>query len=239
MKAFILAAGLGTRLKPLTENIPKALVEVKGIPLLQILIKKLIQNSYTNIVVNVHHFADLVIDFLKSNQNFGVNIQISDEREQLLDTGGAILKAKPFLENDRHFLVHNVDILSSINFSNLTEYHAKSKALATMAVRDRNTDRKFLFNENMCLKGWQNSKTNEKIILDTTENNLIPLAFSGIHIVCSDIFKYINQSNKFSIVKTYLDLAQNHNINGFLHNEDLWLDVGKPEQLEFATELFE
>ncbi|MCL2027283.1 MAG: nucleotidyltransferase family protein [Bacteroidales bacterium] len=245
-KAFILAAGLGVRLKPFTETEPKALVEVNGKPLLQRLIEKLKENGYTEIVINVHHFADLVINFLNANQNFGVKIQISDEREQLLDTGGAILKAKCFLENESNFLVHNVDILSDMDFSKIAEQHVKSNALATMAVRDRPTDRKFLFhttgkapNEiNWHLRGWQNTKTNEKILLDSSSETLTPLAFSGIHIISSDIFKHINQSGKFSIVETYLDLAKTFDICGFRHDEDLWLDVGKPEQLELAQHIF-
>jgi NDP-sugar pyrophosphorylase family protein len=235
MVAFILAAGLGTRLKPFTEHGPKALVEVNGKPLLQRLIEKIKKQGYTEIVVNVHHFADMVIDFLNVNQNFGVNIQISDEREQLLDTGGAILKAKSFLENEPYFLVHNVDILSDIDFSKIAECHVKSGALATMAVRDRNTDRKFLFDKNLYLKGWQNTKTNEKILLDLSSEYLSPLAFSGIHIVSSDIFKHIQQFGKFSIVETYLDLAKTFDIRGFQHDEDLWLDVGKPDQLTLAN----
>jgi len=252
MKAFILAAGLGTRLKPLTEYIPKALVEINGKPLLQILIEKLKQSGYTDIVINVHHFADLVIDFLNVNENFGVNIQISDEREQLLDTGGAILNARSFLENVPHFLVHNVDILSDINFSEILEHHVKSDALATIAVRDRSSDRKFLFNENLCLKGWQNTRTGEKrhcelqsseAIQDTidcfatlamTAEKLIPLAFSGIHIISSEIFKHIKQRGKFSIIDTYLNLAKTFDIGGFRHDEGFWLDVGKPEKLELA-----
>jgi len=264
MKAFILAAGLGTRLKPVTEQCPKALVEVNGKPLLQRLIEKLKQSGYTDIVVNVHHFAEQVIDFLNANQNFGVNIQISDEREQLLDTGGAILKAQPFLEDSPHFLVHNVDILSDINFSAIAEHHVKSSALATIAVRNRNTDRKFLFDENLHLRGWQNGKTGERINchcgLDpqshskgipagvypersrragmTDKEQLVPLAFSGIHIISSDIFKHVQQSGKFSIVQTYLELAKIFDICGFRHDGDLWLDVGKPEQLEQAQELF-
>ena len=239
MKAFILAAGLGTRLKPFTEHFPKALVEVNGKPLLQRLIEKLKQSGYTDIVVNVHHFADQVIDFLNTHQNFGIHIQISDEREQLLDTGGAILKAQPFLENEPYFLVHNVDILSDISFSKITEYHVKSESLATLAVRNRNADRKFLFDKNLRLKGWQNSRTHEKILLDTSSEQLIPLAFSGIHVMSSDIFKYIKQTEKFSIVETYLDLARTHDIRGFQHDNDLWLDVGKPEQLELAKNIFD
>ncbi|MDR0436692.1 MAG: nucleotidyltransferase family protein [Bacteroidales bacterium] len=238
MKAFILAAGLGTRLKPFTEHGPKALVEVNGKPLLQRLIEKLKQSEYTDIVVNVHHFAEQVIDFLNTNQNFGINIHISDEREQLLDTGGAILKAQPFLEHSPYFLVHNVDVLSTMDFSKIAEHHKKTGALATMAVRDRNSDRKFLFDENLYLKGWQNTKTNEKILLPTSSEWLVPFAFSGIHIINSGIFRHIKQSGKFSIIETYLDLAKTFDICGFRHDEDLWLDVGKPEQLAQAQNLF-
>ncbi|MDR2906698.1 MAG: nucleotidyltransferase family protein [Bacteroidales bacterium] len=237
MKAFILAAGLGTRLKPFTEHCPKALVEVNGKPLLYLLIEKLKRNGYTNLVVNVHHFANQVIAYLEANQNFGINIQISDERDLLLDTGGAILKAQPYLQQDPHFLVHNIDILSNIDFSKIVQNHIQSGALATMAVRDRITDRKFLFNQTMQLRGWQNTKTHEQILLDTSSKHLTPLAFSGIHVMSSDIFKHIRQTGKFSIVETYLDLAKTFNIHAFPHNTDTWIDVGKPEQLQQAQTL--
>ena len=264
MKAFILSAGLGTRLKPMTETIPKALVEVNGKPLLQSLIENVKKNGCTDFVVNVHHFADLVVDFLKANQNFGVNIEISDERETLLDTGGAILHAKKFLENEPFFLVHNVDILSDIDLDKMAKHHVKSGALATLAVRDRVSSRKFLFDDGLCLRGWQNEKTGEvrhceehsdEAIQKTADcfaefipseveglamtdkeanRQLTPLAFSGIHIINSEIFKHINQHGKFSIVETYLDLAKTFDIRGFQHDNDFWLDVGKPKDLEMA-----
>jgi len=254
MKAFILSAGLGTRLKPMTESIPKALVEINGKPLLQSLIENLKQNGCTNFVVNVHHFADLVIDFLKANQNFGMTIEISDERETLLDTGGAILNAKTFLENEPLFLVHNVDILSDIDLDNMAKHHVKSGALATLAVRDRDSSRKFLFDDNLRLRGWQNEKTGEyrhcelqsseavqkktdcfaplAMTVKETHERLTPLAFSGIHIISSEIFKHIKQHGKFSIVETYLDLTKTFDIRGFPHDDDFWLDVGKPKDLE-------
>jgi len=252
MKAFILSAGLGTRLKPMTETIPKALVEVNGKPLLQSLIENVKKNGCTDFVVNVHHFADLVVDFLKANQNFGVNIEISDERETLLDTGGAILNAKNFLENEPFFLVHNVDILSDIDLDKMAKHHVKSRALATLAVRDRESGRKFLFDESLRLRGWQNTKTGEvrhcersEAIQNTTDcfaslamtdsKELTPLAFSGIHIISSEIFKHINQHGKFSIVETYLDLGKTFDIRGFPHDDDFWLDVGKPQDLEMAS----
>jgi NDP-sugar pyrophosphorylase family protein len=238
MKAFILAAGLGTRLKPFTEHFPKALVEVSGKPLLQRLIENLKQKGYTDIVINVHHFADQVIDFLNANQNFGVRIQISDEREQLLDTGGALLKARSFLETEPHFLVHNVDILTDMDFSKIVEQHVKSNALATMAIRDRTTDRKFLFDKKLFLNGWQNAKTNEQILLEKFAEEYTPFAFSGIHVINSKIFQHIKQSGKFSIVELYLDLAKKFDICGFRHDEDLWLDIGKPDQLTEAQKLF-
>jgi len=246
MKAFILSAGLGTRLKPMTETIPKALVEVNGKPLLQSLIENLKQSGCTDFVVNVHHFADLVIDFLNANQNFGVSIEISDERETLLDTGGAILHAKKFLENEPFFLVHNVDILSDIDLDKMAKHHVKSGALATLAVRDRDSGRKFLFDESLCLRGWQNEKTGEvrHCGLDPQSHSkgipafagmTTPLAFSGIHIINSEIFKHINQQGKFSIVETYLDLGKTFDIRGFPHDDDFWLDVGKPNDLEMAS----
>lgn len=238
MKAFILAAGLGTRLKPFTEHHPKALVEINGKPLLQRTLEQLKQNGVLHFVINVHHFADQIIDFLESNQYFGTQIEISDERESLLDTGGAILKARHFLENEPDFLLHNVDILSTMDYSKMIENHLSTKALVTLAVRKRISDRNFLFDHKLHLCGWKNNKTKEELISHPFSEPLVPLAFSGIHILRTEIFNHIRQLGKFSIVETYLDLSENFDIRGFRHDDDLWLDVGKPAQLEEAKLLF-
>lgn len=235
MKAMIFAAGLGTRLKPLTDNCPKALVEVNGTPLLEIVIRKLKHYGFNDIIVNVHHFADKIETFLEANHNFGINITISDERDELLDTGGGLKKTAPFFNDNQPFLVYNVDILSNINLKALYDYHTGTKALATLAVSNRNTSRYLLFDNDNTLSGWQNIKTNEAIIKRGQQKDLTPLAFSGIHIIDPKIFSLINQKGKFSITPLYLELAEKHAIKGYIHTNDFWLDAGKPESLERAS----
>ena len=174
---MIFAAGLGTRLYPYTADRPKALVEVAGKTLLQRAIEKVSSAGYNDLVINVHHFGDQIIRFLKVNQNFWLNITISDERDQLLDTGGGILKAAPWLKGDQTFLVYNVDVLSNLDLNLFLQYHHKRGGLATLAVRDRKTARYLVFDELMQLTGWRNIKTGEEIKSRTGgESNLF--AFS-------------------------------------------------------------
>ncbi len=238
MKAMILAAGLGTRLRPLTNDKPKALVEVHGKTLLEIAISRLSKAGFHEIVINVHHFADQIIDFIESKDRFGIQLTISDERDKLLETGGGIKKAAPFLNGDKAFLVCNVDIISDIDLSEMYHSHLRSGALATLAVRQRETSRYLLFNHHNNLSGWKNTKTEESIIVRNSQKKFKELAFSGIHIIQPSIFRYMNQEGKFSIIETYLDLAKKHKIKAYSHNEGYWLDVGKPEQLEKANALF-
>jgi len=228
---MIFAAGLGSRLKPYTETMPKALVPVAGIPMLEILIKHLQDNGINNIIVNVHHFASHVIDFLKVNNNFGANIAISHEEELLLDTGGGLKKAAWFFDDKKPFLVQNVDVISDLNYRDMLDFHNSKGALATLAVCKRETSRYFLFDEQMRLCGWENTKTGERKIVCNKDFTLRRFAFSGIHIIDPSIFSYMNQDGKFSIVDTYLDLAANHKIIGFEHNPENWVDMGKPEEL--------
>lgn len=236
MKAFILAAGLGTRLYPLTSDKPKALVELNGVTLLERAIRKVSELNPTEIVVNVHHFGDQVVEFLRKDLNFHLPVLISDEREQLLDTGGAILKAQELLGVREPFLVYNVDILSSIDLKALQAFHQEKKGLATMVVRRRVTDRYLLFNEEMELSGWRNVKTGEEI-LARKGCSLSELAFSGIQIVEPGIFDKITESGKFSVIHLYLRLAQQELIYGYHDTSDLWMDLGKPEQLAEAEKL--
>lgn len=233
MKAMIFAAGLGTRLHPHTINKPKALVEIAGKTLLQRAIEKVSLYGYTDIVVNVHHFADQIIDFLHTNNNFGLNISISDERERLLDTGGAILKAAPLLKSDDPVLIYNVDVLSDLNLSALRKYHIERNAMATLVVRKRETSRYLMFDNNMVLSGWINTETKEeKISRETFERNLF--AFSGIHIIEPALFKKITEKGAFSIISLYLRLAKENMIVGYNDLSKTWMDLGKPEQLEKA-----
>jgi NDP-sugar pyrophosphorylase family protein len=236
MKAFILAAGLGTRLVPYTLDRPKALVELKGITLLERAIRKVNELDVSEIIINVHHFGDQIIEFLKSKGSFNLPISVSDEREQLLDTGGAILKAKQLLGSNEPFLLYNVDVLSAIDLTSLSNYHAQKGGLATMAVRDRITDRYMVFDQEMVLAGWRNIRTGEEKLL-RNNNYLQNFAFSGIQIVEPAIFSLITETGKFSVIQLYLRLAADHNIYGFIDNSSLWMDLGKPEQLAAASKL--
>ena len=236
MKAMIFAAGLGTRLRPLTNDRPKALVEVGGYPLLEIAVRRLIAFGYQEIVVNVHHFAGLIEDFLQNNNNFGVTIHISDERDQLLDTGGGLKKAAQWLKGEEPFLVHNADILTSLDLNELRRVHKRSNALATLAVRNRQTSRYLMFDKEGLLSGWQNVKTGaQKISRSVTP--LEPLAFSGIHLIEPRIFDYMPEKEVFSIIDVYLEAARDASIVGFRHDSTEWLDVGKPDALAPAAKL--
>jgi NDP-sugar pyrophosphorylase family protein len=236
MKAMIFAAGLGTRLRPLTDNKPKALVEVAGKTLLQRAIEKVSDAGFDEIVVNIHHFGGQIIDFLKKNDNFGLDIRISDERGELLDTGGGILKARQLLEGLEPFLVYNVDVLCSLDLKKLLEWHRKHKALATLVVRKRETARYLLFDKEMQLSGWTNSKTGEiKMARQTPEVG--KFAFSGIHIIEPSIFPLITETGKFPIIPMYLRLAAQNAVYGFEDTSGLWMDLGKPGQLKVAEEM--
>lgn len=238
MKAMIFAAGLGTRLHPVTQTIPKALVRLHGKPLLQILIEKLIQSGINNVLINVHHFADQVIEFVNENDSFGINIQFSDESDKLLDTGGGLKKAFWFFEDGQPFLVHNVDVISDINLQALIDLHLKSEAIATVAVRKRETARYLLFDENLTLCGWENVSTGEKIISKSSKVQL-QYGFSGIHVMDPVIFDHINSEGRFSIIETYLELAKSHKISAYDHTESIWVDLGKPKNLEQAEKIID
>lgn len=238
MKAMIFAAGLGTRLRPLTNDRPKALVEIEGVTLLEMVIRRLINFGFTEIVVNVHHFADKVEAFLAEKDHFGISISISDERALLLDTGGGLKHAAPFLQGKEPFLVHNTDILTDLDLSAIYQAHLDSGALATLAVRERPTSRYLLWNEESRLCGWTNITTGEvKMALETAQP-LNRLAFSGIHVIDPAIFPLMQDDGPFSIIQTYLSLAGNHTISGFRHDETMWMDLGKIPQLEAAEQDF-
>jgi len=236
MKAMIFAAGLGTRLYPLTSSVPKALVKVAGKTLLQRAIEKVSQAGFNEIVINIHHFGDQIIEFLNLNQYFGLNIRISDEREQLLDTGGAIVKAASLLKGTEPFLVYNVDVLSNLDLSRLYDYHVKNGGIATLAVRDRQTSRYLLFDREMRLSGWKNISTGEEKISRRSEAYNV-FAFSGIQFIDPAVLDMITETGKFSLIPLYLRLAEAHAIYGFNDTSSLWMDLGKPGQLEEAERL--
>ncbi len=226
-KAMILAAGLGTRLRPITNTMPKALVKIGGRTLLEGAIRHLSDYGVKEIVINVHHFADQVIQYLNQNRNFGLNIIISDERDQLLDTGGGLTKVSWFFTGGKPFFVRNVDIVSDLDLHNMMEQHLKSRALATLAVRNRKTSRYFLFDLDHRLCGWTNLKTGENILSIESKMNLEMLAFSGIQVLSPEIFTLITEEGKFSLTSLYLRLAKDHFIKGFRDRGSIWRDVGK------------
>lgn len=235
MKAMILAAGLGTRLKPFTENHPKALFPVIGITLLERNINYLKKAGIHDIVINVHHFAAQIIDFLKRHDNFNVNISISDESEALLETGGGLLKAAPYLKDDT-FVLLNVDILTHLDLKEMMAQHQKNQTLATLAVSKRDSSRQLGFTDEWQLCAWKNLKTGE--LVTNGRKAHYERAFSGIHIIEPTIFDLISETGKFSIIKTYLRLMHTHSIKGFDHTGIPVLDVGKPENINIAESLF-
>lgn len=235
MKAFIFAAGLGTRLRPLTNEKPKALVEVGGKSLLQHAIEYLQQQGITELVLNVHHFAELVVEYLEQHQNFGSQIQISDERGELLETGGGLAKAAPLLIGQEPIVLYNVDILTNLDLKAMLAQHQAQGALATLAVRQRNSSRYLLLDAQKRLCGWQNVTTQEKILVHP-QPNLQPYAFSGIHIIEPQVLSLLPQEQgAFSIIPAYLDMAAQEQLMGYPHDQDYWFDVGKPERLAKAT----
>ncbi|MDP4281900.1 MAG: nucleotidyltransferase family protein [Bacteroidota bacterium] len=224
---MIFAAGLGTRLRPLTDTMPKALVTFKGRTLLENAIMHLRSAGVTSIIINVHHFASQIIDFLDKHDRFGMDIRISDERDYLLDTGGGLEKAAPFFDDGNPFIVYNVDVISDLNLASVMEYHNREKALATLIVRDRVTSRYFLFNEHNLLCGWTNVKTQEKIFTKQENGALRLLAFSGIQVIDPSIFPLITEKGAFSIIKVYLRLSTSHKILGFVDDKSYWKDAGR------------
>jgi len=231
LKALILAAGLGTRLVPLTATTPKALVSLHGVTLLELVIRKLAREGFTDIVVNVHHHAEKVVEFLNKHHFQNVNIEISDESSLLLDTGGAILKARWFLNGKEPFLVHNVDVISTISLKDLFAAHLTKGGLATLSVMERRTKRYFLFDESMQLKGWTDTSTGELRWAGHPHKETKPLAFSGVHIIDPEIFNLMEDQGRFSIIDTYLKIAGTKAIYGYLQPGMTWFDLGKPGQL--------
>ncbi|MBQ4433730.1 MAG: NTP transferase domain-containing protein [Bacteroidales bacterium] len=228
--AMIFAAGLGMRLYPLTKDKPKALVEINGQPLLQTVIERIIAAGITDIVVNVHHFSQLVKDYLASH-SFEADIRISDETDFLLDTGGGLKFAEQLLNLADHILLHNVDILSDIDLNRLIINHIENEALATLAVKERPTSRYLIFDKKtMQLCGWENVKTGETLESRCTDNP-VKLAFSGIHVVSKAIFPMIPAGKKISMTPLYVEMAKTQNVRGYLHQQDQWMDVGKYEDV--------
>jgi MurNAc alpha-1-phosphate uridylyltransferase len=238
MKAMIFAAGLGTRFKPWTDKHPKALAMVNGKSLLQRNIEYLQQYGITDVVVNVHHFADQIIDAVKKNKGWGSNIVISDETKEVLETGGGLLHAKDLLTGKEPFITLNVDVLTDLNINDLLAYHQQHKPLISFGVSNRDTSRYFLFDEQDRLCGWRNVTNGEEKI-SIHKPDLQQKAYSCVVIFQPEIFSLIRQTGKFSLTTTYLDLAAEHLILGYTHNTaDKFVDVGRPESVLIAEKLF-
>lgn len=236
MKALIFAAGKGTRLRPFTDAHPKALAPVNGIPLLGRNIKFLQNAGINEFVINIHHFGNQIVEYLKKNDNFGAKIEISDEKDQLLETGGGLIFAKKFLDFEEDFLIMNSDILTDLDVNALVKYHREKNDFATLAVSDRKSSRKLLFNEEMVLRGWLNTDTGEQRLAEFNKG-FKPLSFSGIHCINPVIFNKIKRTGKFSIMEEYLDLMHTEQIHGFEHTATL-IDVGRPESVTEAEKYF-
>jgi NDP-sugar pyrophosphorylase family protein len=235
MQAMILAAGLGTRLKPVTDEIPKALVELNGKSLLEIAIRNLIEHDFRKIIINVHHFADKVKEFLDKN-TFAADIFISDESDLLLDTGGGIKHAQKYFDASP-ILVHNVDIISNLNLKEFYQYHIIDDAIASLVVSKRTSSRYLLFNHENILCGWQDTKKDEKIIV-RDEPDLKQLAFDGIHIINPHLIELFPKDKVFSVIKAYLKIAATEDIHAYISNDIKWIDVGKIDSLQRAEELY-
>lgn len=237
MKAMVLAAGLGTRLRPLTDDRPKALVGLNGRTLLEITLIRLREFGVTDVIVNVHHFADQIVEYLGAHQNFGLHIAVSREDDLLLDTGGGLKKAAWFFKgDDEAFLLHNVDVLSNIDLAEMMEFHRQQDALATLAVQQRPSSRQLLFDDQglLCGRGFEKEQQTE---LAREAEPLFPLAFCGIHAISPRFVRMMTQDGVFSIIETYLRLtAQTERILAFRADNAYWRDLGTMESLEQAAD---
>ncbi|MBC7554368.1 MAG: nucleotidyltransferase family protein [Taibaiella sp.] len=236
MKAMLFAAGLGTRLKPFTDAAPKALAVVGDKTLLELNIRYLHKAGIDEIIVNVHHFAGMIENFLDDNDGFGSNITISDETEQVLETGGGLKKAAYFFEGDQQFVVMNVDVLTNLDLPAMINAHRATASVATLAVMKRDSSRQLLFNNDMQLCGWRNKVTGEeKTAIAASETS--EYAFSGIQILSNKIWQNEDFEGKFSLIDLYLNAAKTNKITGYNHTGDTFIDVGKPESIELARKM--
>ena len=246
MRAMILAAGLGTRLKPFTDNHPKALAMVNGKSLLQRNVEYLMSYGITDIIVNVHHFADQIVTAINENTGWGANVSISDETDEVLETGGGLLRAANYFEDEARWLVMNADILTNLDLHKLiaadeaNSIKAEGDLVATLAVTDRLSSRNLIFNSSGTLCGWKNNTTGQEKWANPLRdpNSAVPKAFSGIQIIHASFLKELELSGKFSLIDAYLQLAQHFAIHYYDHSEGILLDVGKPESLEKAATIF-
>jgi MurNAc alpha-1-phosphate uridylyltransferase len=236
-KAMIFSAGLGTRFKPWTDKHPKALAIVNGKSLLQRNIEYLQKNNITEVIVNVHHFADQITNAIKKNNGWGSNIIISDETDKVLETGGGLLKAKDIFTPGERFITCNVDILTDLDISKLMAFHEQHRPLISFAVSNRKTSRNFLFDKNNRLCGWINTTTGEQRI-SVQQPHLIQKAYNCVVVFEYDVFRLMPFTGKFSLTDLYLELAKEHLILGYEHGDNKWIDVGKSESVAIAESMF-
>ena len=246
--AMILAAGVGSRLQPLTDATPKALLPFRGRTMLEQVVSNLKRHGITDLVINIHHHADQIVEFVRNHDHFGMKIVFSDERDRLMDTGGGILKARQFLEGSGPFLVHNVDIFSDLDLTALYDSHLRSGPLATLAVQRRETSRNLLIDEDGRLAGWRDNSSGKTIMAGEgpyrgkvkatgaivagsakREEVLSPVAFSGIHIIDPKIFTLLDDDEPFSIMHANLRLCGEHAIDTYDHSSGAWIDMAKKE----------
>lgn len=243
MKAIVFAAGLGTRLRPMTNTVPKALVEVKGQTMLKHVIDHLKHHNVTEIVINVHHLADKIESYLKANSGFGMNIHISDERQLLLDTGGAILKARKWLDGTEPFLIYNADVLTDVDLTAMADHHIKTDADATLLVNERATTRYIMMNSDELMQGWINIQSGDIKPAGLSIPGLHPMAFSGLHIMSprmlDSLAEYGASDPVFSIMSFYIDTCSRHRYMGFKSPTPYqWYDIGKITTLQAAEQNF-
>jgi len=238
MKALVFAAGLGTRLKPLTDSIPKALIPVNGIPLLKHVVLKLKDAGVSEVIINIHHKGEQIVDFVHSENKFGIRVEFSDETGQLLDTGGGVKFASWFFDDAAPFFVHNVDILSNVDLVDFYSFHQQSGALASLFVSERKSNRYLLFDNNNHLKAWVNETSSEVKPAGMEISLLHKFAFNGIHVISPQLFQYMNQwEGKFSIIDFYLSIAFQCPIAAYCPSGIETVDVGKMDALEEANRM--
>lgn len=236
-QAMIFAAGLGTRLRPLTDTVPKALIPINGKPLLGYILEKLSDYGIQSIVINVHHHARKIHEFLSNFPSGRVSIQISDESDRLLDTGGGLKKAMPLFDLSKPILLHNVDVITNLDLDTFYRFHMESGNLVTLFVQQRNSNRYLLLDDRLVLCGRKNVSTGETLITRPSDGTMHEYAFNGVHIVNPEIFKLMPDLDIFSLTDFYLELSPNQKIGGYCDNSAIYLDIGKPESLQKASGL--
>ena len=227
MRAIILAAGMGSRLKPLTDSTPKALVVFRGMPMVERIIRNLADAGVYEIMVNVHHFAGKVVEFLDKLYIQGVSLHISDESDELMDTGGAILQAREFLKEEKDFIVHNVDVFTNLDIGELIRNHREGNTLATLAVKKRPTSRSLLYDGTGSLCGWVHNETGEKRMVRSPSGSLEDFGNTCVQVINAEFLDFFPKTEPRSLTEMYLELAERHMIGAYTHNQDYWYDLGR------------